>query len=38
MKARWRDIVITGEALHDVQWTAPWRERRSPLHRPRTDG
>jgi hypothetical protein len=26
MRARFLDLVIAGEVLHDVQWAAPWRD------------
>ena len=24
MKARFGDVMVTAEVLHDVQWVAPW--------------
>ena len=35
MKARFRDIMVVAEVMHEVQWTAPWDEPGSPKARSR---
>lgn len=29
MKARFRDLIIAGDVLHEMQWAAPWRDPQS---------
>jgi hypothetical protein len=33
VRARWRDIMIAAEVLHEAQFAAPWRDPQHP-HRP----
>jgi hypothetical protein len=30
LSARFRDIMIAAEVLHDIQWAAPWDDSQSP--------
>ena len=30
MKARFLDVMVVAEVLHDVRWAAPWDDARSP--------
>jgi hypothetical protein len=34
MKARFGDVMVTAEVLHDVQWAAPWDDAQSAPHHP----
>jgi len=37
MKARFLDVMVVAEVLHDVRWAAPWDDARSP-HSPSGSG
>ena len=33
LSARFRDVMVAAEVLHDIQWAAPWDDAQSPPSR-----